>query len=192
MTYQSMKGQFGTRPAGAKAPLPARLTKHPRGGAHPWARPQPVPKVAPALPGAVSGFGCLADHAIPGRTLPGRSMPGLFMPGRTLPGRLMPRSEVSGLGAAPAPVPSVTGNPQLDASLQAAIASAAAPQAPPADAKVLAPGLFLDLHNGNIWYNDMKIPIVGGLISAVAIKLIMFGGAWASKKAKVSFFGSKP
>ena len=87
------------------------------------------------------------------------------------------------LGAAP---PS-SSNPAIDPTLNAAITAAMAPQAPPADALVVGPNMFIDKHNGTFWYGDMKFAIIPGIITAVAIKAIMFGGA----KAGGIFFKKK-
>lgn len=79
------------------------------------------------------------------------------------------------LGAAPP----ASSNPAIDPTLNAAITAAMAPQAPPADAIVVGPNMFIDKHNGTFWYGDMKFAIIPGIITAVAIKIIMFGGAKA-------------
>lgn len=56
-----------------------------------------------------------------------------------------------------------------------------APEAPPADAKVLAPGILLDLRGGNIWYNGARIAIVSAVLSAIVVKMVLFGGSKAGQ-----------
>jgi hypothetical protein len=85
--------------------------------------------------------------------------------------------QLSGMGAAPATVAPLTSDPA----------------GPPADATVISanPPVFFDLKSGNIWYNTTKLAIIPGVITAVAIKVIMFGGGVAAKAAKAKFLGSK-
>jgi hypothetical protein len=67
------------------------------------------------------------------------------------------------------------------------------PNGPPADATVLStnPPMFFDMTSGNLWYNTTKLAIIPGVITAVAIKVIMFGGGKVATAAKNKFLGSK-
>lgn len=65
------------------------------------------------------------------------------------------------------------------------------PDGPPADATLIAPNVYFDLKSGNLWYNTTKLAIIPGVITAVAIKVIMFGGGVAAKAAKAKFLGAK-
>jgi hypothetical protein len=45
----------------------------------------------------------------------------------------------------------------------------------------------LDLENGNIWLSGNKIPIIPALLSALVVKVVLFGGGKAASAAKGMF-----
>lgn len=90
--------------------------------------------------------------------------------------------QFAGVGTIPpvAPVPTVSATPLTTD-----------PDGPPADATLLAPNIYFDMKSGNLWYNTTKLAIIPGVITAVAIKVIMFGGGKVATAAKAKLFGSR-
>ncbi len=65
------------------------------------------------------------------------------------------------------------------------------PQGPPANAIQVGNGIALDPAGGNIWMGATKIAIIPAIISAIAVKMILFGGKKAGMAAR-GVFAKKP
>ncbi len=89
---------------------------------------------------------------------------------------------VSGLPAAPGSV--VTQAP-APAMIPGAVAG------PPPDAMQITQGFAIDLKRGDMWVGVTKIAIVAAVLSAITVKVIMFGGN-AGQNALRSAFRKKP
>lgn len=55
---------------------------------------------------------------------------------------------------------------------------------PPANAITITQGLAIDASRGDIWVGPTKVPILPAVLSAIVVKVIMFGGAYAGNKAR--------
>lgn len=121
-------------------------------------------------------------------------MPHVILSGRYGNGRYG-RGRLAGLGAtatvpqplqapvaaqpAAATVPMTVPKTSPVQQMQAMFPTPPAPDAPPADATQLAPGILLDMQGGNLWYNGTRIAILSAVVSALVVKMIMFSGKHA-------------
>lgn len=67
----------------------------------------------------------------------------------------------------------------LGAAVPAQAAPAPSAGGPPPEAKEITQGLFLDMTRGDIWVGPTKVPILPAVLSAIVVKVIMFGGSAA-------------
>jgi hypothetical protein len=70
------------------------------------------------------------------------------------------------------------------------VSAPAAPVGPPPDAKMIAQGIYLDIGRGDLWFNGARIAIISAVVSALAVKLVLFGGnkVGAAAKAQMARF----
>ncbi len=90
----------------------------------------------------------------------------VYASGSLVPNSIAIGGTVSGLGIIPAP----TSMPISDG--------------PPADATKVAEGFVVDMHRGDIWIGPTKVAILPAVFSAIAVKVILFGGSYAGNKAR--------
>ena len=131
-------------------------------------QPPPRPRPLVAIP----------DRFIPGpltRTIQGNAALTMTAPGVSSLRRLGFRTAgVSGLPAAP-------GSSVMPAP------APAGPVGPPADGMKITDGLVLDLKRGDMWVGVTKIAIVAAVLSAITVKVVMFGGAAGGNALRSAF-----
>lgn len=62
------------------------------------------------------------------------------------------------------------------AAMQALAPTSAPPTSPPPEAKEISAGVFLDMTRGDLWFNGTRIAILSAVVSALAVKMVFFGG----------------
>ncbi len=92
----------------------------------------------------------------------------------------VPSAPVNGLGAWLGALPSAPGSSINPTLMPDPVAG------PPADVTKIAEGFAVDLHRGDVWIGVTKVAILPALFSAIAIKIIMFGGSYAGNKARAA------
>jgi len=60
----------------------------------------------------------------------------------------------------------------------------AMPPVAPSNVYDLGPGMQFNMDTGSLIYNGMNIPVIPGLLSALVVRAILFGGGLAASHAK--------